>query len=63
MLKLSRSNTTQTQKQTTDEQKVGRQAEIEKDVSNGRLELWESGVEVWKTTPIWGPATIPFFPL
>lgn len=33
---------------------VGRKADIEKDVSNGRLALWESAVEIWKTSPVYG---------
>lgn len=57
-------NTSNTQKPKTlmEEQKVGRQAEIEKDVSNGRLELWASGIEVWKTKPVFGTGYNSFLP-
>ncbi len=33
---------------------IGRKDDLEKDISNGRISLWESGVEVWKTAPIFG---------
>ncbi|MFV0363781.1 MAG: O-antigen ligase family protein [Suipraeoptans sp.] len=36
------------------EQKVGRSKDLESDASNGRVALWESGIEVWKHTPIFG---------
>ena len=57
-------NTSNTQKSKTsmEEQKVGRQAEIENDVSNGRLELWASGIEVWKTKPVFGTGYNSFLP-
>ena len=31
-----------------------RQKDLQEDVSNGRLALWQSAVEVWKTSPIYG---------
>ena len=43
-------------------QKVGRQAEIQADVSNGRLALWNSGIEIWKTKPIFGTGYNSFLP-
>ncbi len=33
---------------------VGRAEELEDNVSNGRFQLWESGVEVWKESPVYG---------
>lgn len=33
---------------------VGRKADIEKDVSNGRLTIWKSGLEVAGTSPVFG---------
>ena len=51
-----------TQKQTTPSQKVGRQADLEEDVSNGRLALWESSVEIWSASPIWGTGYNSFLP-
>lgn len=52
----------QTQQQITPSQKVGRQADLEKDVSNGRLALWESSVEIWTASPIWGTGYNSFLP-
>lgn len=49
-------------KNSIEEQKVGRQEEIEKDVSNGRLSLWASGIEVWETKPIFGTGYNSFLP-
>lgn len=50
------------QKKTTDSQdkdkdksgQVGRKKDIQDDASNGRLAIWESGLEIVRTTPIWG---------
>mgnify|MGYP003377002398 CR=1 FL=1 len=44
----------QSQKQKVQKETVGRKSDIEKDVSNGRLALWESAVEIWKTSPVYG---------
>lgn len=34
---------------------IGREDnEIEKDISNRRFSLWGSGIEIWKTTPVFG---------
>lgn len=44
----------QSQKQKAQKETVGRKSDIEKDVSNGRLALWESAVEIWKTSPVYG---------
>ena len=52
----------QTQKKTTSAQKVGRQADLVEDVSNGRLALWESSVEIWSASPIWGTGYNSFLP-
>lgn len=41
---------------------VGRKQDIEEDVSNGRFAIWESGFEVWKTTPIYGTGYTTFIP-
>lgn len=41
---------------------VGRKADIEADVSNGRLALWKSGIEVWKTKPVLGTGYNSFLP-
>ncbi len=35
-------------------QKSERQSNLEKDISNGRISLWQSGIEIWKTSPIYG---------
>lgn len=39
-----------------------RKADIQKDVSNGRFALWQSGVEIWKTKPILGTGYNSFLP-
>lgn len=44
------------------EQKVGRSQDIQSDISNGRFELWASGLEVWKTKPITGTGYNSFLP-
>lgn len=44
----------QQQVQYTQQESVGRQADLEKDVSNGRLALWESSVDIWKESPVLG---------
>lgn len=41
---------------------IGRKADIEKDVSNGRLALWESAVEIWKTSPVYGTGYTSLIP-
>ncbi len=43
-------------------QKVGREEDIEKDVSNGRIALWSSGIDVWKTKAILGTGYNSFLP-
>lgn len=53
-------NNTQNKSQT--QQQVGRAADLQKDVTNGRLALWESGVEVWKNSPIFGVGYNSFIP-
>ncbi|MCI9215783.1 O-antigen ligase family protein [Lachnospiraceae bacterium 42-17] len=40
--------------------KVGRKQDIETDVSNGRFALWESGIEVWKSSPVYGTGYTTF---
>ncbi len=41
---------------------VGRKQDIETDVSNGRFDIWKSGMEVWKTSPIYGTGYTSFVP-
>ena len=43
-------------------QKVGRQADLVEDISNGRIALWESSVEIWSASPIWGTGYNSFLP-
>lgn len=31
-----------------------REQDLQKDVSNGRIQLWKSGIEIWKTSPVYG---------
>lgn len=33
---------------------IGRKADLEKDISNGRFGIWESGLEIIKASPIYG---------
>lgn len=33
---------------------VGRKEDLEKDVTNGRFDLWKSAMEIWKTSPVYG---------
>ncbi len=42
---------------------VGRAEDLKDNVSNGRLQLWKSGVEVWKESPVYGTgySTFPDF--
>lgn len=40
----------------------GRKADLQKDVSNGRLALWESGLEVWASSPLIGTGYNSFLP-
>ncbi len=51
--------TQHTQKQS---QKVGRKADLQQDVSNGRLALWESSVDIWKEAPAFGTGYNSFLP-
>lgn len=41
---------------------TGRKNDLKKDVSNGRLALWESGIEVWATSPVVGTGYNSFLP-
>lgn len=34
--------------------KIGRKADLQDDVSNGRLDIWESGLEVFQASPLYG---------
>ena len=36
--------------------------DIQTDVSNGRFDLWESGIEIWKTKPVTGTGYNSFLP-
>ncbi|MCI8584253.1 MAG: hypothetical protein HFH13_14150 [Dorea sp.] len=49
-------------KQEEMKRKLGRKQDLEKDVSNGRFELWMSAVEVWKTSPVYGVGYVTFVP-
>ena len=40
----------------------GRKNDLKNDVSNGRLALWESGIEVWSTSPVVGTGYNSFLP-
>jgi O-antigen ligase len=42
--------------------KIGRKKDLENDVSNGRIELWISAVEVWETSPVYGAGYSTFIP-
>lgn len=44
------------------EQTVGRSQDLQSDISNGRFNLWASGLEVWKTKPITGTGYNSFLP-
>ena len=57
--KKTQESTTTAQKT---EQKVGRSQDLQSDISNGRFELWASGLEVWKTKPITGTGYNSFLP-
>ena len=41
---------------------AGRKQDIQQDVSNGRFELWQSAVEVWETSPVYGAGYSTFVP-
>lgn len=41
---------------------VGRKKDLETDASNGRFDIWESGLEVWKTSPVYGTGYTSFVP-
>ena len=41
---------------------VGRKTDIQKDMSNGRFALWQSGIEIWKTKPVFGTGYNSFLP-
>lgn len=41
---------------------VGRKQDLKTDVSNGRLDIWKSGIEVWKTSPVYGTGYTSFVP-
>lgn len=42
--------------------KIGREEDLEGNISNGRLELWQSGLEVFKTRPLYGTGYNSFLP-
>ena len=46
--------TTIKQETSTVKKEVGRKKDLEKDVTNGRLSLWKSAIEIWKTSPAYG---------
>lgn len=41
---------------------LGREEDLQNNVTNGRLELWKSGVEVWRTKPMFGTGYNSFVP-
>ena len=46
--------TTIKQDTSTVKKEVGRKEDLEKDVTNGRLSLWKSAIEIWRTSPVYG---------
>ena len=51
----NQSSTPVQQEQSNDPGVIGREDDqVEKDISNRRFSLWGSGIEIWKTTPIFG---------
>lgn len=54
-------NTQKTQK-TQQTQQTERAADLEKDVTNGRIALWKSGLEIWQTSPVVGTGYNSFLP-
>lgn len=46
--------TQQTQQSQSVKNEIGRKDDLKEDVSNGRLALWESAIEIWKTSPVYG---------
>ena len=45
-----------------DNSTAGRKQDIQQDVSNGRFALWQSAVEVWETSPVYGVGYSTFVP-
>lgn len=45
-----------------DNSTAGRKQDIQQDVSNGRFALWQSAVEVWETSPVYGAGYSTFVP-
>lgn len=43
-------------------QKTERTANLEQDATNGRIELWKSGIEIWKNRPLTGTGYNSFLP-
>lgn len=43
-------------------QKTERTANLEQDVTNGRVALWKSGIEIWKSRPLTGTGYNSFLP-
>ena len=54
--------TQQAQQQAEIPEEVGRHEDLEEDVSNGRLALWKSGLEIWLASPVWGTGYNSFLP-
>lgn len=48
--------------ETEEQETVGRAQDIQTDVSNGRFDLWKSGIEIWKTKPVTGTGYNSFLP-
>lgn len=45
-----------------DNSEAARKQDISQDVSNGRFALWQSAVEVWETSPLYGAGYSTFIP-
>lgn len=45
-----------------EDEKIGREEDIKADPSNRRFSIWESGMEVLKTSPIFGTGYVTFVP-
>ena len=57
-----KSEETPQEPETEEQETVGRAQDIQTDVSNGRFDLWKSGIEIWKTKPVTGTGYNSFLP-
>ena len=51
-----------TEEEKLEEDRIGREEDIKADPSNRRFSIWESGMEVLKTTPVFGTGYVTFVP-